>query len=59
MAELQKMLTMKEVCGYFRISRPTLHAWLKRGLRSYKIANSQRRFTESDVQEFIDLGKQN
>ena len=53
------LLKATEVCGIFRVSKPTLYDWLKQGkIKSVKI-QSRRYFHWNDVEELISISKTN
>jgi len=50
---IPRLLKMKEVCELFKISKPTIYDWIRKGeLRSIKI-ESRRFFLITDIEQLI------
>jgi excisionase family DNA binding protein len=50
-----RLLKVKEVCELFKISKPTIYDWIKKGqLRSIKI-QSRRYFLMTDIEQLIAM----
>jgi excisionase family DNA binding protein len=47
-----KMITIKDVMSTYKVSRPTVQGWMKKGLPFYKIERSVR-FDPSEVDAWI------
>lgn len=56
MAELnERLLTLEEVCQYFRVSRTALWHWRQAGkIAALKTPGGSLRFRESDVQKVLE-----
>lgn len=51
--EPQKQMTQKDIMEVYKISRPTIKAWEKRGLPSYKVNNGKVHYYENEVNDFV------
>jgi predicted site-specific integrase-resolvase len=51
--EPQKQMTQKDIMEVYKISRPTIKAWEKRGLPSYKVNNGKVHYYENEVSDFV------
>lgn len=51
--EEQKQMSQKDIMEVYKISRPTIKAWEKRGLPSYKVNNGKIHYYENEVRDFV------
>jgi hypothetical protein len=51
--EEQKQMSQKDIMEIYKISRPTIKAWEKRGLPSYKVNNGKIHYYENEVRDFV------
>ncbi len=55
----KKLLTIKEVCEYLNVSKPTIYRLIKEGkLKPIKIGRATR-FDKEDIDKFIEEQKRN
>ena len=52
-SEEQKQMSQKDIMEVYKISRPTIKAWEKRGLPSYKVNNGKIHYYENEVRDFV------
>lgn len=51
---MQRLLTIREVCGILKVSKKTLYRYLKEGkLPCIKLSNRALRFKETDIMRII------
>jgi excisionase family DNA binding protein len=58
-SNIKPLLKVSEVCLIFKISKPTLYQWMKKGKLSSVKIQSRRFFRSDDVDHLIEAGAKN